>query len=64
MGAIDRLFQDFALRKRLGCAARADALANYTWDRVSIPIREAYERLGANRTPRIASACVEDVQKR
>lgn len=42
----DRLIEDHGLRSRLGRSARAEALEKYTWERVSTPIREVYERLG------------------
>jgi len=57
-GAVEQFLQDAALRDRLGRAARLDALAQFTWDRVSIPIRETYERLCAKPTYASASAGV------
>jgi glycosyltransferase involved in cell wall biosynthesis len=45
VSAIENLIADRGLRERLGRAARATALANYTWDRVAQPIEDAYLRV-------------------
>jgi glycosyltransferase involved in cell wall biosynthesis len=47
--AVGRLIADRPLRERLGRAARDDATRRYTWDAVAVPVREAYERLSAER---------------
>ena len=47
--AVERLLQNADLRNKLGRAAQRDALERYTWDRVSMPICETYERLCVNR---------------
>ena len=46
-GAVSRLLVDRELRERVGRAARAAALASYTWDRVAVPVEDAYLRLRA-----------------
>jgi len=43
--AVTAFVTDRGLRERMGRAARAAALANYTWDRVSQPVEDAYLRL-------------------
>jgi glycosyltransferase involved in cell wall biosynthesis len=47
--AVERLLADPGLRARLGRAAHRDAVANYTWDRVAVPVVGAYRRLAARR---------------
>ena len=47
ISAANRLLGDPALRRRLGEAARAEALEKYTWRRVAQPVKEVYERLCA-----------------
>jgi len=49
--ALGRLLEDAPFRRRLGEAARAEALSRYTWDRVAVPVAQAYERLTAGRRP-------------
>jgi glycosyltransferase involved in cell wall biosynthesis len=48
--AVERLIGDAALRARLGQAAQTQALENYTWERVAIPVLERYEQLCNHRT--------------
>lgn len=43
--AVERLIGDRELRERLGRTARQDALQENTWERVSKPVVEVYERL-------------------
>jgi glycosyltransferase involved in cell wall biosynthesis len=43
--AVERLIHDEALRSRLGRKACADALEHYTWDKVALPVIDAYVRL-------------------
>ena len=43
--AMDLVLTDGGLRERLGRQAHADVVANYTWDVVAGPVREAYRRL-------------------
>ena len=43
-GALRRLQLDPELRRRLGTAARRDALTAYTWERAAQPILAAYEQ--------------------
>jgi len=45
VSAVETLIADRGLRERLGRAARAAALANYTWDLVAQPIEDAYLRV-------------------
>jgi glycosyltransferase involved in cell wall biosynthesis len=42
---VERLLEDQSLRSRIGRAARADALENYTWARVGAQICQVYEHL-------------------
>jgi len=42
---LERLFDNAELRAKLGQAARADAVQNYTWRKSAQPVREAYESL-------------------
>lgn len=43
--AIDRLLRSTEMRMRVGRAARADALANYSWARAAEPVKNAYRRI-------------------
>jgi glycosyltransferase involved in cell wall biosynthesis len=43
--AIERLLGDRVRRERLGQTARAEALAQYTWEHVAAPVEEVYRRL-------------------
>ena len=43
--ALDRLLRSAEMRAKVGQAARADALANYTWPRVAEPVKDAYRRI-------------------
>jgi glycosyltransferase involved in cell wall biosynthesis len=52
VSAVERLIGDEQLRSRLGAAARAEAAERYTWERVSAPVLEVYERLCAARARR------------
>ena len=45
VGAVELLINDRAFRARLGRAAKAEALAKYTWERVAAPVRKVYEQL-------------------
>jgi glycosyltransferase involved in cell wall biosynthesis len=45
VAAVERLVMDQTLRARLGEAARATALGQYTWRQVAEPVRHVYERL-------------------
>jgi glycosyltransferase involved in cell wall biosynthesis len=45
LSAVEILIADRGLRERLGRAAQAAALANYTWDRVAQPIEDVYLRV-------------------
>ena len=43
--ALERLKTETALRERVGRAARAQAIANYSWERSAEPVLRAYEGL-------------------
>ena len=43
--AIDRLLRSAEMRTRLGRAARAEALASYSWARAADPVKSAYRRI-------------------
>lgn len=43
--AVERLRQDSGYRAGLGLAVRAEALEKFTWERVSVPVSDAYEQL-------------------
>jgi len=47
--ACESLINNEELRARLGLAAQAEAVNNYTWDRVAAPIQNIYERLSEAR---------------
>ncbi len=43
--AIDRLLRSAEMRMKIGQAARADALASYSWARVAEPVKDVYQRI-------------------
>ena len=55
VAAVENLMSDRGLRERLGRAAQASALANYTWDRVAQPIEHAYLRVRGEAAGRAAA---------
>lgn len=48
--AVERLRADPECRERLGRSARRRAQERYTWDKVAVPVREAYDRLSGRRS--------------
>jgi glycosyltransferase involved in cell wall biosynthesis len=46
--SIDRLLDDVVLRTRLGREAHADAAANYTWEKVALPVRAVYQDIASD----------------
>ena len=46
--AVSSLIEEQGLRERLGRTAQADALRQFTWEKVAAPVREVYERLCAS----------------
>ena len=46
--AVSRLLRSRELRERLGRAAHAEALANYSWDQVAEPVKTVYRRLSCD----------------
>jgi hypothetical protein len=55
VAAVENLMSARGLRERLGRAAQASALANYTWDRVAQPIEHAYLRVRGEAAGRAAA---------
>jgi hypothetical protein len=50
VAAVEELRASAAVRAQLGQAARAEALARYTWERSAEPVLQAYETLTRKRT--------------
>ncbi len=51
VAAIECLIENRELRNRLGRSANEDALREYTWDRVSVPVLDTYIRLVQQASP-------------